>query len=202
MNEPRKSGWFKKHLKEEHHLKTSDDSASEGAPSVADDSDQTGASVELAQPFASVAIQEAVVENPTQPTFFPKEESSIVESGNISEQLNVNPTQSQLGSESPAEEKINELVKHKISYGPPENVDLRGWNILEGDIHPSSLPPRNGMPIRVSDSVNDSGVVVFWKKTRAFANPTKKWEITGKWCNFLTGVPISFEPRYWRERNV
>ena len=95
--------------------------------------------------------------------------------------------------ESPAEEKIHD---------EPLVPDINGWHAIELGGHSAGLPPLNGMPVKVTTDPQTTGITAFWKKTRAFANPTKKWELTGKWCDYLTGVPINFEPKYWRERYV
>ena len=97
---------------------------------------------------------------------------------------------------SPVQEKIEELVE----AAKVEPEQLNGWFLLKPDDHPSDLPPRNGMPLRLSLDVDSEGTLAFWKKTRAFANSTKKWETTGSWCNFLTGLPVDFTPKYWKSR--
>ena len=106
--------------------------------------------------------------------------------------MNIVEIVSEVFGESPLEEKINELV------------ELNGYNPLpDGDApHTSLLPPRNGTPVLITDNPQKPGVTAFWKKTRAFANPTKKWQTTGIWCDYLTGVKVPFEPKYWRARNV
>ncbi len=77
--------------------------------------------------------------------------------------------------------------------------NLNGWHSIETDIVLKS-PPRNGMAVKVSETPDSEGVVVFWKRLRAFANATKRWQETGAWCNFHTGQKIPFEPKYWKER--
>lgn len=192
----------KSHLSDEHHFRTLDDTVAAGAPPAAVDSNQADASDEaLASDSVSAdLIHEAVVENPMIALDVGLQEDSVMNSSiTLSEyqdsgQLNVqnagitgNLSQNQ---ESPIEEKIHELV---------ENSLLNGWNIIEPDVVLNS-PPRNGIPIRLSEEYNGEGVLAFWKKERAFANSTKRWEEHGVWRDFYTGMVISFKPKYWKER--
>lgn len=66
------------------------------------------------------------------------------------------------------------------------------------DYHDINSAPRNGTLIVVSENENDKGTIVFWKRTRAFANATHKWEETGFFANNITNLRISFTPKYWR----
>lgn len=87
-----------------------------------------------------------------------------------------------------------EPIEEKIQDVPTENEELSfEWN-------PMDTAKRSGLPVFLSKDGKDFGTLAFWKRTRAFANPTKKWEITGKWMNFMTAQEIDFSPKYWRER--
>lgn len=107
--------------------------------------------------------------------------------------------------ESPAEEKIRELLKkqHLVEEIGVDSTYGRndGWKPIDSNLV-SDLPPRNGMPIRISEEPKGDGVLAQWKKTRAFANPTKRWIETGIWIDFMSGLKVNFEPKYWRERFV
>lgn len=70
---------------------------------------------------------------------------------------------------------------------------LHDWHLID-------TASRNGLPIHLTDDQSKSGVLGFWKKTRTFANATKKWEETGKFYDFITGFQLNFTPKYWRER--
>ncbi len=72
-----------------------------------------------------------------------------------------------------------------------------GWNLLETEIV-LKQPPRNGMPIFLSETGDGEGVLGFWKRTRAFNG--KRYEETGKWVDFQTGANIFFKPQYWKAR--
>lgn len=82
---------------------------------------------------------------------------------------------------------------------PVETISLNGWKPMETEVV-LNTPPRNGIPIKVAETVQDSGIIVFWKRLRAFANATKRWQETGAWIDFHTGMKISFEPKYWKAR--
>lgn len=58
--------------------------------------------------------------------------------------------------------------------------------------------PRNGLQVFVSATGADVGERVFWKRTRAFANATHRWEETGFFVDIITNVRVAFEPKYWR----
>ncbi len=191
MNEPRKAGRPRKHLQDEHHFRTSDDAAVAGAPLAAADSGQADASDEaLASDSASAELtQEAVVENPIVDVPL----SPIFQ---VSQSVNTELlAESQLSAfappvESPVEQKIHDLV---------DTASLNGWHPIEPDVD-IALPPRNGMAVRLSKTTEGEFVIAFWKRFRAFANATKRWNETGCWYDFHTGQKISFDPKYWKER--
>jgi hypothetical protein len=57
--------------------------------------------------------------------------------------------------------------------------------------------PRSGIPIEMMDSKMNKATV-HWKRTRAFANPTHRWEETGFWANEISGQKIDFVPEFWK----
>lgn len=94
-------------------------------------------------------------------------------------------------SEPPVQPLANkaEFVREVADKSPPY-----GWQDI-------TSAPRNGTPIEVMDELNTNIANVYWKKTRAFANPTHKWQETGFWCGELSGQKINFSPVYWRQRS-
>lgn len=91
------------------------------------------------------------------------------------------------GKEPSADTAEITLDEPESTKGTPE-----GWFPIESALH-------NGLPIYVSDD-GVRQVLVFWKRTRAFANATHKWEERGKWCESVTGFDLPFEPKFWRPR--
>lgn len=89
---------------------------------------------------------------------------------------------------SPIEEKIQNLVEENRLGCPPHP-----WSDIE-------TSARNGMPIYISETGEDEGVLSYWKKTRTFSNPIKRWVEQGKWVDFMSGQDIKFHPNFWRER--
>lgn len=170
MNDPQKGrGRPRKHLEDEHHFRTSDDAVAAGAPPAPAESDQAGELEPQDSVTSAELIHETVVENTAD--------------------YSVIPDAISLPKESPVEEKIHDLI---------EEAKLNGWRTMDSDIV-INLPPRNGLPVKVSENTGD-GVVAFWKRIRAFANPTKRWKESGAWYDFHTGQKIPFEPKYWKER--
>jgi len=144
---------------------------------TSDDASAAGAPTAAAEPQSI----EAMVENPTPPV-------------------------SATSTESPVEQKIHVLVEQqRVFLGEPQTIEisqLNGWHpIMESDTV-INLPPRNGNPVRLAEKPDGEGVVAFWKKERAFANATKRWQEHGVWRDFYTGMKIDFEPKYWKERYV
>jgi hypothetical protein len=192
----------KSHLQDDHHFRpateTSDDDAAAGAPPATSESGQADTNeAALADSSISAApIHEAVVENPTHvpdvdtlitsAMTSPQPVASSTQSLPVAENVDTITTSSQQ-KESPIEEKIHELV------------DINGWHPLHTQIV-LLMPPRNGMPVRLSETTDGEGVFGIWKKTRKFANSTHRWEESGKWVDFQSGMDISFVPKYWRER--
>lgn len=93
---------------------------------------------------------------------------------------------------SPVDEKIS-LVSEEIEKGKQES--LNNWD-------PISTAPRNGFPIRVTDDFENPGVIAFWRKSRAFANATHRWEECGFWTDSSTGRNINFTALWWKDRNI
>lgn len=65
---------------------------------------------------------------------------------------------------------------------------------------PISTVPHNGFPVKLTDDVSKPGVICFWRKTRAFANATHRWETTGFWVDSETSQNIKFTPLWWKDR--
>lgn len=81
-----------------------------------------------------------------------------------------------------------------------ESSVIDSFPSLENKWYPIDSASRNGTPIYLSEDGSDNGILGYWKKIRAFANATKKWEETGKFYDFMTGFPLNFTPKYWRSR--
>lgn len=173
MNEPRKAGRPRKHLENEHHFRTSDDATTADASPVDAESDQADAIVDFTEP-PSVSAEpiEDVVEIP------------------ITHHVGMEVDRSK-------DDVYKEEVVATYHYIEPEN--LNGWHPIDTEIV-MEMPPRNGMPVRLSINNDSEGVLAVWKKTRKFANATHRWQESGKWIDFNTGLDISFAPKYWKER--
>lgn len=187
----------KTHLQEDHHFRTSDDAAAAGAPLAAVESEQADAST-VAPASDSVSaepIVEAVVENPT-PVQSVEKGAGIpevsLESLDIipSDVISADTSGSMMNTESPIEEKIHQLI---------DSESLNGWHPIDTEIV-LEMPPRNGMAVRLSEDGEGEGILAIWKKTRKFANATHRWQEAGKWVDFHSGMDISFQPKYWKER--
>lgn len=89
------------------------------------------------------------------------------------------------------EEKPSERVKDSPPQEPEKN---------RSDYHGIDSAPRNGVLIVLSETGKDKGEVGFWKKTRAFANATQKWEETWFFVSNTTNLKLSFKPKFWRAR--
>ena len=189
MNEPRKAGRPRKHLADEHHFKsvTSVDDSAAGAPPADSETDQVGvstSSIETDTPAAPIVsvdsfdivaddTAEAVVENPIVSAELLLENTALHTTGTISESL--------------PEDAENVL----------SDSFLNGWNTLDTEIV-LQQPPRNGMPVFLSSKPDGEGTLAFWKRTRAFNG--KRYDKTGKWVDFQTGMSLVFQPRYWKAR--
>ena len=214
MNEPKNMGRPRKHLESEHHFLTSAEAAVAGAPPADAEVDQMGASIEETQSSAPVEHIEAIVGNPT---FAPDVGMTRGMTTNSLENLNNMEKSSQSvenaitdgnglqSQESPIEESIHVLVEQeRVSFCEPQSVkvtteSLNGWHSIDTDMV-MEHPPRNGMPVRLSRISDGDGVLAYWKRSRTFANSTKRWQEVGNWYNFNTSVRIDFEPKYWKER--
>jgi hypothetical protein len=195
MNEPARRGRPPtKHLEQEHHYRTSDEPAAVVATPAAAESDQGSASPifplepDSALPAPDHAEVIEVQENPTAELSLPP---SVPQ--NITTNATVDTAEPlEAPQTSPAEQKIEALV---------EAANLNGWHNIETEVV-LELPPKNGTAVYVSDKPSGQGTLVVWKKTRAFANATRRWEATGVWIDFVSGIPIAFKPKYWKERYV
>lgn len=87
-------------------------------------------------------------------------------------------------------EEINGHGKLDSSYN---EAITNGWQ-------PISTVSRNGFPVKITDDPSKEGVIAFWRKTRAFANATHRWEETGYWTDSTKGTNINFEARWWKDR--
>lgn len=168
MNEPKKMGRPRKHLEHEHHFQTSSEAAAAGAPPADANDDQAGASVDLPQPSALAEPIESIVENP------------ILQSP---EPLNITL------------DVVAPIVESLEGY-PNDAIDLQGWHALFEE-NAANRPPRNGMPVRLCETLDGPVVKAFWRRTRAFNG--KKYEDTGLWTDYQTGMAIGFKPNYWKE---
>lgn len=160
----------RKHLQDEHHFQTSDDPATEGAPPVAAESDQAGVSTPAGE-FDAPAELEAVVEESATASDVEPTAMEVIENAPL------------IYQESPAEEKIHQLVD--------EVQSTDGWHNID-------TAPRGGLTVRVSENTYVEGVDAFFKRTRVFSG--KKWEQVGKFVDHQTGLDLPFQPKYWRER--
>lgn len=174
----------KSHLQDEHHyqsaVRTEDVLAAYEIFQASDDAVAAGAPPAAAESDQADASDEAL--------------SSDSASAEPIEAIVENPTlpMNAISTESPVEEKIHELVAGQVNFN--------GWHpILESDMV-INLPPRNGNPVRLSETPDSEGVIAFWKRERAFANATKRWQEHGVWRDFYTGMKIDFEPKYWKDR--
>ena len=90
-------------------------------------------------------------------------------------------------------------VEHiTVEKRPPEVEEKRNrYNYQDID-----TVPRSGAMVILSETGEDAGEAAFWKKTRAFANATHKWEETGFFVSNITSLPIVFKPKFWRMRGM
>lgn len=99
-------------------------------------------------------------------------------------------------------------MKKENKYIKPEIIlktnETEVEKLPEDDFNyePISSAPRNGTIIFISETGKDKGEAAFWKKTRAFANATHRWEETGFFVHNITNLPVSFKPAFWRMRNM
>lgn len=174
--------------------------------------DQFGSQSEIIENIVEVKPEEGkeeVLQNPTVAQ--PVEEKQIAEKDIFTKDIftaeivmETNQILKEDIQESPIEEKIYDLMAEQLRRIEPEgdnssNSDrMNGWNDIENTAILHGLP-RNGMPVRLSVSPHGEGVLAFWKKTRAFH--AKRWQETGVWCDFFTGVLLNFIPKYWKPRH-
>lgn len=95
-------------------------------------------------------------------------------------------------------EPILEIEQEEISL-PIEEVEIV---TPKYEYSPIGTAPRNGTLIIVSGTQEDKGEIAFWKKTRAFANATHRWEETGFFVSNITNLRLSFTPKFWRIKNI
>lgn len=107
-------------------------------------------------------------------------------------------------SEQPVESLTDMLDREQIEAAERARAESQegSLKLSRYDYHDIHSAPRNGTLIIVSGTGADEGVGVFWKRTRAFANATHRWEETGFFVNIITNMRVDFEPRYWRNRGM
>ncbi len=113
------------------------------------------------------------------------------------------PTDADFFSDKPTEtvgemlerEQSEALARQRQEALAEEKVPV---TIPQYDYYDIQSAPRNGLQMFVSATGADIGERVFWKRTRAFANATHRWEETGFFVDVITNMRVAFEPRYWR----
>jgi hypothetical protein len=105
-----------------------------------------------------------------------------------------------------SEDNSSELSSpHAVSNAEPDksvvgriNTEIHDAIKIPDGYSSIESAPHNGIPITVSDGKNTANVT--WRKTRAFANATHRWEETGLWSDELSGQKITFVPLFWKHR--
>lgn len=87
-----------------------------------------------------------------------------------------------------------------VTESSPDAAETSARDPAEEGFLPINTALRNGLPLYVFENATSEGKLAFWKRTRAYANATHRWEETGKWIDFVTGGDISFVPRLWKPR--
>lgn len=208
MNEPRKAGRPRKHLADEHHFQTAEERSFVELPEnpIVENAEETPqpASIvseeSVAPPVAdTILTEEVVVENPTHALSVEQEimlQNNLAAASDIPYAEDVDQSshssEESIISKSPAEEKIQALMQSHRGA-----IDLDGWHSMDTEIV-LQQPPRNGMPIRLSEHPQGEGQLGFWKRTRAFNG--KRFAETGKWVCFQSGMNLTFDPKFWKER--
>lgn len=77
----------------------------------------------------------------------------------------------------------------------PEGPTAHNWQ-------PINTAQHNGLPVKLTNDPGKEGVIAFWRKSRAFANATHRWEETGFWTDSITGKNIDFVPLWWKDRHA
>jgi hypothetical protein len=168
-----------KHLQDDHHFKVAEEQES---VAVAENPiNVQSVEKEIGAPNAFLESLDTTQQNVT----FAEPSGQILE-------LNSN-------DESAVEQQRVYLGENRIQNIEFSVIALNGWHPLDTEVV-TETPPRNGIPVKVSESTEGDGIVVFWKRLRAFANATKRWQECGAWIDFHTGMKIAFEPKYWKER--
>lgn len=94
-------------------------------------------------------------------------------------------------SESPPMEGIISNPPAPEEVKIPVSQPILGWKPIE-------TAPHNGLSAVISETAEGTGIVAFWRRTRAFI--AKRWQETGHWCDSSTGLKVTFVPQYWKER--
>ncbi len=110
------------------------------------------------------------------------------------------------GKRGEAEEREDTRELLKPSFAEMEKAGDEGIVLVADPAYKPVVPegwfdiftaPRSGIPIEMMDSKMNKATV-HWKRTRAFANPTHRWEETGFWANEISGQKIDFVPEFWK----
>ncbi len=80
--------------------------------------------------------------------------------------------------------------------------EIKTEQIASNNWKPIETVSRSGFPVKLTDDIEKPGVICFWRKSRAFANATHRWEETGFWTNSETGRNIEFIPTHWKDRHA
>lgn len=132
---------------------------------------------------------------PKKQTFTPEKQVFIFDNQVIKEEA-VEQTMAEMLELDPiiAVDDLLEKVEEKFSVKEePSLLNHYGYRSI-------TSAPRNGTLIFVSSTGEDKGEMVFWKKTRAFANATHRWEDTGFFVNVVTNLRVVGDPKFWRMR--
>lgn len=88
-----------------------------------------------------------------------------------------------------------ENIVIKPPQSSPEKlvIDMSRWREIDSSA-------RSGLPYFVSNTGIGDGILAFYRRTRAFANASKRWQHTGKFVDFITGADLVFQPLYFRNR--
>lgn len=54
--------------------------------------------------------------------------------------------------------------------------------------------------IIVTDTLESEGEAVYFRKARKYNRELRRYEDVSYWATLLTNAPLSFTPKYWKER--
>lgn len=81
----------------------------------------------------------------------------------------------------------------EIEQSPEPIGMVNGWLVITD-------AQLNGDQFIVSDKPEGEGELAFFRKTRRLQN--SKWIGSGKWSDTVSHQTLTFEPKYYREKNV